>query len=110
MTIDDAYQYSEELFSACEQEIESTGGLRKSKIKAVLISLLLAYGAVRDDRSLFLYKGIYERGKRIYAKIGISEYTLKKRIASEYKQLEHQLEHQSQGERIQRWEGKKKRF
>ena len=84
MTIDDACQYSEELFSACEQEIESTGGLRRERTKAVLISLLMAYDSVRDDRSLSLYKGIYERGKRIYARIGISEYTLIRRIASEY--------------------------
>lgn len=106
MTIDDAYQYSEELFSACEREIESTGGLCRSRAKAVLISLLMAYDSVRDDRSLSLYKGIYERGKRIYAKIGISEHTLKKRLASEYKQLEYH----AQGERIQKWEEKKKKF
>lgn len=106
MTIDDAYQYSEELFSACEQEIESTGGLRRSRTKAVLISLVMAYNSVRDDRSLSLYKEIYEHGKRIYAKIGISEYTLKKRIASECKKLEYE----SQGERICKWEEKKKKL
>lgn len=106
MTIDDAYQYSEELFSACEQEIDSTGGLRRERTKAVLISLLMAYDSVRDDRSLSLYKGIYEHGKRIYGKIGISEQTLKKRMASEYKKLEYE----SQGERIRQWIEKKKRF
>lgn len=106
MTIDEAYQYSEELFAACEQEIKSTGGLRRPRAKAVLVSLVMAYNSVRDDRSLSLYKEIYEHGKRIYAKIGISEYTLKGRIASEYKKLEYE----SQGERICKWEEKKKKL